>query len=95
MVAGKGNVVSFSFGDVAWISFSTKIYGSLSAGNTVVAFDASHLYPNPGRLWETNERLKVTGLGLYPAVVRDLMTFGDEWATKYDLSKMSSITSGR
>jgi acetyl-CoA synthetase len=65
-----------------------------SAGNTVVLFDSSYSYPNPGRIWETIERLEVTAFSLYPAIVRDLMTFDEEWATKRDLRKLRSITVG-
>ena len=49
--------------DVGWITGHTYLlYGPLANGATTVMFDGVPNYPDPGRLWETCDRLGVTTL---------------------------------
>ena len=72
--------------DVGWITGHTYVvYGPLSNGARTVMFDGVPSYPDPGRFWETSERLGVTIFYTAPTAIRALMREGDEWADKYDL----------
>ena len=71
--------------DVGWITgHSYVVYGPLMNGGTTVLFESTPVYPDPGRYWETVERLKINQLYLAPTSLRLLIKHGDEWVTKYD-----------
>ncbi len=73
--------------DVGWITGHTYVvYGPLSNGARTVMFDGVPNYPDPGRLWETSQRLGVTIFYTAPTAIRALMRQGDRWVTRHDLS---------
>ena len=51
-------------------------------------------YPNPGRLWETIERLKINVFATGPSLYRTLAKHGDEWVQKYDRSSLKMLLIG-
>lgn len=81
--------------DVGWITGHTYIvYGPLANGGTTVLFESSPIYPNPGRYWETIERLKINQLYIAPTSIRLLIRFGDDWVKKYNRSSLKVLGSG-
>ncbi len=90
----ESKCINFFTGDFAWITFTLVLYGSLSAGITDILFDSSHMYPNPGRLWEMCQRLRITTVGVFPNIVRDLMCHDNTWVTNYDLTSLTTISIG-
>ncbi|WP_375402061.1 acetate--CoA ligase [uncultured Sphingomonas sp.] len=71
--------------DIGWITGHTYlVYGPLANGGTTVMFDGVPSYPDPGRIWETCDRLGVNTLYTAPTVLRALMREGDQWVTRYD-----------
>jgi len=80
--------------DVGWITGHTYVtYGPLANGATTVFFDGVPNYPDPGRFWETCERLGVTIFYTAPTAIRALMREGEQWVDKYDLSKLRLLGS--
>ena len=69
------------------------VYGPLCNGGTTVLFESSPIYPNPGRYWETVQRLKINQLYIAPTSLRLLIKYGDEWVTKYDRSSLKVLGS--
>merc|ERR1712013_523416 len=46
--------------DIGWITgHSYVVYGPLANGGTTLLFESTPSYPDPGRYWETVERLKI------------------------------------
>jgi acetyl-CoA synthetase len=81
--------------DVGWITgHSYVVYGPLCNGGTTVLFESSPIYPNPGRYWETVERLKINQLYLAPTSLRLLIKYGDEWVSKYSRSSLKCLGTG-
>ena len=70
------------------------MYGPLCNGGTTVLFESSPIYPNPGRYWETVQRLKINQLYLAPTAIRLLLKYDDEHVTKYDRSSLRVLGSG-
>eukprot|EP01134_Creolimax_fragrantissima_P006745 CFRG6745T1 len=89
----EGDIFGF-FGDLGWITGHTYgVYGPLMNGGTTVLFESTPTYPNPGRFWETVERLKVNQLYTSPTAIRLLLQQGDHWVTKSDLSTLKTLGS--
>lgn len=71
--------------DIGWITgHSYVVYGPLLNGATTVLFESTPTYPDPGRYWETVQRLKINQFYGAPTAIRLLMKYGDEHVTKYD-----------
>jgi acetyl-CoA synthetase len=83
------------FADIGWMAaHSYGVYGPLCNGGTSVLFESSPLYPNPGRYWETIDRLKVTQLYMAPTTLRTLIKHGNEWVEKYSRKSLKCLASG-
>jgi len=80
--------------DIGWITGHTYVvYGTLMNGGTSVLFESSPTYPDPGRYWETVERLKINQFYGSPTAIRLLIKYGDEWVKKYDRSSLKTLGS--
>ncbi|KAM4694027.1 acetyl-coenzyme A synthetase 2-like, mitochondrial [Discoglossus pictus] len=80
--------------DIGWITgHSYVVYGPLCNGATTVLFESTPVYPDPGRYWETVERLKVNQFYGAPTAIRLLLKYGDEWVKKYDRSSLKTLGS--
>ncbi|KAF7251958.1 Acetyl-coenzyme A synthetase 2-like, mitochondrial [Varanus komodoensis] len=80
--------------DIGWITgHSYVVYGPLCNGGTTVLFESTPVYPNPGRYWETVERLKINQFYGAPTAIRLLLRHGDEWVKKYDRSSLKILGS--
>ncbi|XP_048163696.1 acetyl-coenzyme A synthetase 2-like, mitochondrial [Corvus hawaiiensis] len=80
--------------DIGWITGHTYVvYGPLCNGGTTVLFESTPVYPNPGRYWETVERLRINQFYGAPTAIRLLLRYGDEWVKKYDRSSLKVLGS--
>ena len=92
----ENNDVFGCLADVGWITgHSYVVYGPLCNGGTTVLFESTPIYPDPGRYWETVQRLKISQLYLAPTSIRLLIKYGDEWVKKYDRSSLKCLGSGK
>jgi acetyl-CoA synthetase len=75
--------------DIGWITGHTYIvYGPLAAGATCVMFEGVPNYPHPDRFWEMIEKYQVSIFYTAPTALRAVMTEGDTWPNKHDLSSL-------
>ncbi|OCT77789.1 acetyl-coenzyme A synthetase 2-like, mitochondrial [Xenopus laevis] len=80
--------------DIGWITgHSYVVYGPLCNGATTVLFESTPTYPNPGRYWETVERLQINQFYGAPTAIRLLLKYGDEWVKKHDRSSLKTLGS--
>ncbi|XP_063016385.1 acetyl-coenzyme A synthetase 2-like, mitochondrial [Melospiza melodia melodia] len=80
--------------DIGWITGHTYVvYGPLCNGGTTVLFESTPVYPNPGRYWETVERLRINQFYGAPTAIRLLLRYGNEWVKKYDRSSLKMLGS--
>jgi len=80
--------------DIGWITgHSYVVYGPLANGGTTLLFEPTPTYPDPGRYWDTVERLGVQHFYGAPTALRLLIRYGDEWVTKYDRSSLRVLGS--
>ncbi|MDQ0418705.1 acetyl-CoA synthetase [Croceifilum oryzae] len=74
--------------DMGWMMGPWKVFGTLLNGATMVLFDGTPDYPNPGRLWELVEKYQITHLGISPTLIRVLMKQGESWVEARDISSL-------
>lgn len=80
--------------DIGWITgHSYSVYGPLANGGTTVLFESTPIYPDPGRYWETVQRLKINQFYGAPTAIRLLLKYGDQWVHKYDRSTLKTLGS--
>jgi acetyl-CoA synthetase len=89
----KPEDVFFWLTDIGWMMGPWEMIGVSFFGATYVIFEGVPNYPNPDRLWELIEKYRVNTLGVSPTVIRLLMTGGDEWVEKHDLSSLRLLGS--
>lgn len=92
----ESNDVFGCLADVGWITgHSYVVYGPLCNGGTTVLFESTPVYPDPGRYWETVDRLKINQLYLAPTSLRLLIKYGNEWVKKYSRASLKCLGSGK
>jgi len=75
--------------DAGWITGHSYIfYGPLANGATTLVFEGVPTYPDAGRFWQVCEKHKVNVFYTAPTAIRALMSVGDDYVTKYDLSTL-------
>jgi acetyl-CoA synthetase len=75
--------------DIGWVTGHTYIvYGPLAAGATCLMFEGVPNYPHPDRFWDMIEKYQVTIFYTAPTALRAIMTEGDDWPNKHDLSSL-------
>ncbi|CAM9688417.1 acetyl-coenzyme A synthetase 2-like, mitochondrial [Lampetra fluviatilis] len=80
--------------DIGWITgHSYVVYGPLCNGATTVLFESTPVYPDPGRYWETVQRLRINQFYGAPTAIRLLIKHGDKWVHKYDRSSLRILGS--
>jgi len=78
--------------DIGWITGHTYvIYGPLSNGATTVLFESVPHYPDPGRYWETVQRLQINQFYTAPTALRMLLKSGDDYVRRYDRSSLKRL----
>uniref|UniRef100_A0A671QDW2 Acetyl-coenzyme A synthetase n=1 Tax=Sinocyclocheilus anshuiensis TaxID=1608454 RepID=A0A671QDW2_9TELE len=80
--------------DIGWITgHSYVVYGPLCNGATSVLFESTPVYPNPGRYWETVQRLRINQFYGAPTAIRLLLKEEENWVKKYDRSSLKTLAS--
>ncbi|XP_076018805.1 LOW QUALITY PROTEIN: acetyl-coenzyme A synthetase 2-like, mitochondrial [Genypterus blacodes] len=80
--------------DIGWITgHSYVVYGPLCNGATTVLFESTPVYPDPGRYWETVQRLGITQFYGAPTALRLLLKYDESWVKKYDRSSLRTLGS--
>jgi len=75
--------------DIGWVTgHSYIVYGPLANGATTIMFEGIPTYPDAGRFWDMVERHRITQFYTAPTAIRALMSCGDEFPAKYDLSSL-------
>ena len=85
--------VFFWMTDIGWMMGPWEMIGVSFFGATYMIFEGVPNYPDPDRLWEIIEHYRITTLGISPTAIRLLMTYGDEWVQKHDLSSLRLLGS--
>jgi acetyl-CoA synthetase len=83
----------FWYTDLGWMMGPWAIGGGLMLGATLMLFEGTPDYPNPDRLWQIVDSHRVTVLGIAPTAIRALLTKGDEWPARHDLSSLRVLGS--
>ncbi len=80
--------------DVGWVTgHSSIVYAPLLHGATVLMFEGTPDYPDPGVWWRIIEKYGVTIFYTSPTAIRMLMRYGEEWLKNYDLSSLKILGS--
>ena len=80
--------------DPGWITgHSFIVYSPLVLGVTSIMYEGAPNYPAPDRWWQIVEEYGVTVFYTAPTAIRGLMRFGEEWATRHDLSSLRLLGS--
>ncbi len=78
--------------DLGWITgHSYVVYGPLANGSTTLMFEGIPTYPDPGRFWQVVEKHRVTKFYTAPTAIRTLISHGETWPQKYDLSSLKLL----
>ncbi len=85
--------ILFWYTDIGWMMGPWAISGALMLGATLFMYDGTPDFPEPDRLWAMIERHHITHLGISPTAIRALMTQGDEWVDRHDLSSLMFLGS--
>ncbi len=80
--------IMFWYTDIGWMMGPWAISGALMLGATLFMYDGTPDYPEPDRVWAMLERHHITHLGISPTAIRALMSQGDEWVDKHNLSSV-------
>lgn len=79
--------------DMGWMMGPWEVFGVLILGASMVLSDTAPDYPGVDRVWSMVERHGITCLGLAPTFVRAIMSHGDEWVRRHDMSSLRILGS--
>lgn len=80
--------------DVGWITgHSYIVYAPLILGMTSIMYESVPDYPQPDRIWSMIAKYGVTILYTSPTAIRALMSYGDQWPKKHNLSSLRLLGS--
>jgi acetyl-CoA synthetase len=75
--------------DLGWVTgHSYSLYGPLANGSTTLLFEGIPTYPDPGRFWQIVDKFRVNTFYTAPTAIRALISAGNSWVDKYDLSSL-------
>ena len=78
--------------DIGWITGHTYVtYGPMLNGSTSVLFEGTPFHPTSERIFQIVEKYKVSKFYTAPTAIRALMKFGEEFSTKYDMSRLKVL----
>lgn len=89
----KSDDTFFWFTDIGWMMGPWEMIGVSFFGATFVIYEGAPDFPKPDRLWDIIERHKINSLGISPTAIRLLITYGDEWLDKHNLSSLRMLGS--
>ena len=79
--------------DMGWMMGPWLVFGALTLGATMFAYDGAPDYPGPDRLWRLVEDHEINQLGVSPTLIRALMPLGDAPFAERDLSSLRCFAS--
>ncbi len=80
--------------DVGWVTGHSYVtYGPLAVGATLLMYEGSPTFPDPGRFWKLCQDHKVTIFYTAPTAIRALKKLGDHFPASYDLSRLRLLGS--
>jgi len=82
----------YYFTTCGWMMWNWLV-SSLALGATVVLFDGSPFYPDPGALFKLAQDEKITIFGTSPRYLADIERVGVEPVKEYDLSRLKTVLS--
>jgi acetyl-CoA synthetase len=85
--------VFYWFTDMGWIMGPLSMVGAHANGAAMVMYEGAPDWPDPGRLWASVEKHRVTMLGVSPTLIRSLKPHGDDWPGRHDLSSLRILGS--
>ena len=85
--------VLFWVTDIGWMMGPWEMIGVQFGGGTYLIYDGAPNWPEPDRLWKLLSDHGVTIFGVSPTAVRLLISQGDEWVEKHDLSSLRVLAS--
>jgi len=78
--------------DIGWITGHTYVtYGPMLNGATSVLFEGTPFHPTSERIFQIVEKYCVSKFYTAPTAIRALMKFGEDFSTKYDMSKLKVL----
>jgi acetyl-CoA synthetase len=88
----KEDDIYWCMSDIGWIvGHSAMVYGPFGSGTTLVIREGSPDFPNPGIVWETVAKLKITKIFTAPTTLRMFMKFGSDYVHAHDLSSLRQL----
>lgn len=88
----KEDDIYWCMSDIGWIvGHSAMIYGPWGNGTTVLAREGAPDYPNPGIVWATIAKYRVTKLFTAPTTLRMFMKFGPQYPQAHDISSLRLV----
>jgi len=88
----EGDVL-FWYTDMGWMMGPWEVFGATLLGATMVFYEGTPDYPDPGRIWSLVERHVVTHLGISPTAIRALMGEGEGWVKRHNLDSLRVLGS--
>lgn len=85
--------VFFWVTDIGWMMGPWEMLGVQFAGGTYLIYEGAPDWPAPDRLWRLLEDHGVTIFGVSPTAARLLISKGDEWVERRDLSRLRVLGS--
>jgi acetyl-CoA synthetase len=79
--------------DMGWMMGPWLVFGTTLLGATCFIFDGAPDFPEPDRLWAMTARHNINVLGISPTLIRALITHGDDYVKKHDLSSIRFFAS--
>jgi len=90
----KDDDVFWCTADIGWVTGHTySCYGPLLCGGTMLVYEGSPDYPDPGVWWKLIEKHNVTIFYTSPTAVRMFERKGEGWIKKYNLSSLRLLGS--
>jgi acetyl-CoA synthetase len=85
--------VIFWMTDLGWMMGPWLIGGGSMLGATICIFEGTPDYPEPDRLWKLVEDHGITIFGIAPTAIRALMSKGEHWVRRRDLTSLRVLGS--
>ena len=79
--------------DMGWMMGPWLVFGATLLGASFFLYDGAPDYPAPDRLWQLAADHNINQMGVSPTLIRALIQYGDEMATKHDRSAIRCFAS--
>ncbi|MDP2729944.1 MAG: acetate--CoA ligase [Dehalococcoidales bacterium] len=90
----KEESVYWCSADVGWVTgHSSIVYAPLAHGAAIVLYEGAPDYPDVDRWWHIIDKYGVSIFYTSPTAIRMLMSYGESWPKKHDLSSLELLGS--